>query len=41
METMDVSALSKDHREDALLKMQTMMNNIQMAMSILEKSSHP
>lgn len=40
METMDISALSKDHREDALLKMQTMMNNIQMAMSKLEKSSH-
>lgn len=33
MDAVDVSTLSQDKRDDALAKMQAMMNNIQMAMS--------
>ena len=37
MENMDVSALSKDHKEDALIKMQMMMDSIQNCMAKLKK----
>lgn len=39
IDTIDVNTLSKDNKEDALLKMQAMMNNIQMCISKLGKSS--
>lgn len=37
MENMDVSTLSKDHKEDALIKMQLMMDSIQNCMAKLKK----
>ena len=37
METLDLKSLSEQHREDAMMTMQIMMNNIQSAMSKIEK----
>jgi hypothetical protein len=39
IDTIDVNTLSKDNKEDALSKMKAMMDNIQMCMSKLGKSS--
>ena len=38
IENIDIEKLSDDHKEDALMKMKTMMNNIQMCMNKLENS---
>ena len=38
LENLDLDKISLDQKEDALMKMQEMMNSIQMCMSKLEKS---
>lgn len=40
MDSADIDNLSRDHKEDALIKMRAMMDNIQLCMAKLEKSTN-